>query len=104
TKYTWSGGTLVPVWQFASDWKAPGSAYDFWEPVFSPALANGVLYAPGADGTIWKVNKLTGTGTRINPFNNLSSSRFVTSPLTVDSSGRILFTVVQLKNGTKDWF
>jgi hypothetical protein len=104
TKFTWSGGTLVPAWQFATDYKAPGSAFDFWEPVFHPALANGVLYVPGAGGTVWKVNKATGTGTRINPFNSVSSSRFVTSPLTVDGSGRILYTVVQLKGGTKDWF
>src|SRR6266850_856721 len=105
TKYTWSGGTLVPVWVFTTDWKAPGTlATDFWEPVFHPALANGVLYVPGAGGSIWKVNKSTGTGTRLNPFNNVSQSRFVTSPLTVDASGRILYTVVQLKNGTKDWF
>jgi hypothetical protein len=104
TKYHWSGGTLVPVWQFSTDYKAPGSAFDFWEPVFHPALANGVLYVPGAGGTIWKVNKSTGTGTRINPFNNVSSNRFVTSPLTVDSSGRVLYTVVQLKNNTPDWF
>jgi hypothetical protein len=104
TKYSWSGGTLVPQWQFTTDYKAPGSLNDFWEAVFHPALANGVLYVPGAFGTIWKVNKSTGIGTRINPFNNLSSSRFVTSPLTVDSSGRVLYTVVQLKNNTPDWF
>src|SRR5436190_7132830 len=62
TKYTWSGGTLVPVWQFTTDWKAPGTlATDFWEPVFHPALANGVLYVPGAGGSIWKVNKTSGT-------------------------------------------
>jgi hypothetical protein len=106
TKYTWNAPhtALNVAWQFSTDYKAPGSAFDFWEPVFHPALANGVLYVPGAFGTVWKVNKATGTGTRINPFNNLSSSRFVTSPLTVDSSGRILYTVVQLKNNTPDWF
>ena len=105
TKYSWSGGTLVPQWAFTTDWKAPGSlANDFWEPVFHPALANGFLYVPGAGGSLWKVNKSTGTGTRVNPFPNVSTSRFENGPLTVDSSGRILYTVIQLKSGTKDFF
>ena len=105
TKYTWSGGTLVPVWAFTTDWKAPGAlANSFWEPVFHPALANGFLYVPAAGGNLWKVNKATGNGTRIKAFNNTSNDRFVTSPLTVDASGRILYTVVQLVNNTPSWF
>jgi hypothetical protein len=104
TKYTWSGSNLNVTWQFTTDWKAPGSLNDFWEPVFHPALANGVLYVPGAGGSIWKVNKSTGAGTRINPFNNVNSSRYTASPLTVDSSGRILYNVIQLKSGTKDFY
>jgi hypothetical protein len=104
TKYSWSGGTLVQQWQFTSDWKPAGSQNDFWEPVFHPALANGSLYVPGAGGTVWRVNKLTGTGIRINPFNNISSSRYLAGSLTVDAQGRVLYNVIQLKNGTKDWF
>ena len=49
----------MAAWQFSTDWKAPGSQNDFWEPVFHPALANGSLYVPGAGGSIWKVNKAT---------------------------------------------
>src|SRR5205085_11259657 len=30
TKYAWSGSNLNVVWQFTSDWKAPGSGNDFW--------------------------------------------------------------------------
>jgi hypothetical protein len=104
TKYSWSGTTLVTTWQFTTDWKAPGSLNDFWEPVFHPALANGFLYVPGAGGSIWKVDKSTGTGTRINPFNNVSASRYTASPLTVDSSGRILYNVVELVAGTPDFY
>jgi hypothetical protein len=104
TKYSWSGGALVQQWQFTSDWKAAGNQFDFWEPVFHPALANGSLYVPGAGGTVWRVNKLTGTGVRINPFNNVSSSRFAVGSLTVDAQGRVLYNVIQLKAGTKDWF
>jgi hypothetical protein len=103
TKFTWSGSNLNVAWQFTSDWKAPGSENDFWEPVFHPALANGSLYVPGAGGTIWKVNS-SGSGTRINPFNNVNSSRYTASPLTVDASGNILYNVIQLKSGTKDFY
>jgi hypothetical protein len=104
TKYSWSGGTLVQQWQFTSDWKAAGGQFDFWEPVFHPALANGSLYVPGAGGTVWRVNKLTGTGIRINPFNNVSSSRYLAGSLTVDAQGRVLYNVIQLKGGTKDFY
>ncbi len=103
TKFTWSGTSLVAAWQFTTDWKAPGSENDFWEPVFHPALANGSLYVPGAGGSIWKVNA-SGVGTRINPFNNVSSSRYTASPLTVDANNNILYNVVQLKSGTKDFY
>src|SRR6266852_4342129 len=104
TKYTWSGSTLNVTWQFASDWKAPGNQDDFWEPVFHPALANSSLYVPGAGGSIFKVNKATGAGARINPFNTVSQNVYTASPLTVDASGNILYNVVQLKAGTKDFY
>ena len=104
TKYSWSGNSLVQQWQFTSDWKAPGNQLDFWEPVFHPALANGSLYAPGAGGTIWRVNTSTGVGVRINPFNNVNGSRYTAGSLTVDANGNILYNVIQLKNGTKDFY
>ncbi len=104
TKYRWSGGTLVSVWQFTSDWKAPGSQNDFWEPVFHPALANGSLYVPGAGGSIWKVNKTTGTGTRINPFATVDPFTFMASPITVDEDGNLFYNAIKLVSGTPDWF
>jgi len=104
TKFTWSGGTLNQAWQFTTDWKAAGNQNDFWEPVFHPALANGSLYVPGAGGTIWRVNKLTGTGVRINPFSKVDPSFFEAGSVTVDAQGRVLYNVIQLKNGTKDFY
>lgn len=95
TKYRWKNGTLTNVWQFVSDWKPPGTSSDFWEPVFHPALANGVLYVPGAGGSILKVNKTTGVGIRINPFSNIDPNKFVLSPLTADDAGNIIYSVVQ---------
>ena len=55
-KLSWQSGQLVQVWSFASDWKAPGSYFDFWQPVFHSVLANGSIYVPGAGGTIFRVN------------------------------------------------
>ena len=50
-KFTWQGNNLVNVWTFDSDWVAPGSQKDFWEPVYHAVLANGFLYDPGAGGS-----------------------------------------------------
>lgn len=99
TKFSWSGGTLVEAWNFVSDYKAPGSAFDFWEPVFHPALANGSLYVPGAGGTLFRVNKSSGIGTRINPFNTLNDKTYVASPITVAPNGDLYYTVVKTQGG-----
>ncbi len=100
-KFTWIGSQLVQVWSFTSDWKAPGSLNDFWEPVFHPALANGSIYIPGAGGTVYRVNTADGSViTRINPFgNNISDNTYTASPISVDSSGNIYYNVVQIQGG-----
>lgn len=101
TKFTWQNGTLVPVWTFDSDWKAVGSLLkDFWEPVFHPALANGSLYVPGAGGTIFRVSKTTGAGSRINPFAQIKSNVFTASPISADSKGNLYYNVIEFSNAT----
>src|ERR1041385_2931822 len=107
TKYAWNGShtALNIVWQFASDYNAPGNLIDDWEPVFHPALANGSLYVPGKGGSVFRVNKSTGVGTRINPFPNdddggIRANLDVTSPITVDAAGNIYYTAVQFDNDT----
>ena len=104
TKYTWNGShtALNIAWQFSSDWNAPGNLIDDWEPVFHPALANGSLYVPGKGGSVFRVNKTTGVGTRINPFpgdnGGTKANVDLVSPLTVDGSGNIYYTVIQFTN------
>jgi hypothetical protein len=104
TKYAWNGShtALNIVWQFSSDYNAPGSLLDDWEPVFHPALANGSLYVPGKGGSVFRVNKSTGVGTRINPFptddGGIRGNLDMTSPITVDGSGNIYYTAVQFTN------
>lgn len=104
TKYSWQNGTLTRVWQFDTDWKAPGNSNDFFEPVFHPALANGALYVPAAGGSVFKVSKATGSAVRINPFPTLDPDTYITSPLTVDLSGNVLYNVVQLSDASQDFY
>jgi len=111
-RYSWTGATLTQQWGFESDWKpVPNGQYNGvagfsspgltgWEPVFHPALANSLLYVPGAGGTLWKVNKDTGAKvSQINPFAGMSgvvaANTYVTGPLTVDASGNIFYNAIQ---------
>ena len=97
-KYSWSGNTLVKQWTFNTDWVAAGSSALFWEPVYHAVLANGVLYDPGAGGTIFKINKATGAVIkRINPFGTtINANTFTASPLSADASGNIYYNVIQV--------
>lgn len=96
-KFTWVNGTLTKVWTFDSDWVAPGSSKDFWEPVYHAVLANGFLYDPGAGGTIWKVDKANGmVVSHINPFPDVDGHTYTVSPLTADGAGNIYYNVLKL--------
>ncbi len=99
-KLTWTNGALVQVWSFSSDWKAPGSYLDFWEPVFHSVLANGALYVPGAGGTIFRVNKSTGAQVaRINPFGTIDNNTYTAGPISADSAGNLYYNVIKLQPG-----
>jgi hypothetical protein len=99
--FQWQSGQLVPVWSFTSDWKAPGSQNDFWEPVFHAVLANGFIYVPGAGGTLFKINQTSGAVVgRINPFESLDPSIIVAGVPTVDSAGHVFYnTIKQFNSG-----
>jgi hypothetical protein len=100
-KFTWQAGQLVHVWTFDTDWVAPGSIDDFWEPVYHAVLANGFVYDPGAGGTIFKLDKSDGTVvTRINPFDELGSNTFTVSPLSTDAAGNVYYNVVRITGGS----
>ncbi|HKF41985.1 MAG TPA: hypothetical protein VKG01_02690 [Thermoanaerobaculia bacterium] len=95
----WISGKLTQVWSFPSDWKAPGSQADFFEPVFHGVLANGYVYVPGAGGTIFKLNKSDGSVvSRINPFPKIDPAIFVAGVLTTDGSGNIYYNAIQQFN------
>src|SRR6516164_6273031 len=97
--FQWSNGQLLRIWSFTSDWKAPGSQADFWEPVFHGVLANGYIYVPGAGGTIFKLSKTDGSVVaRIDPFGTLDSTIFVAGVLSADSAGNIYYNAIQQFN------
>src|SRR5258708_24951074 len=94
-RFAWQNGQLLQVRSFTSDWKAPGSTGDFWEPVFHAVLANSALYLPGASGSIIKFNKDTGAIIqRIAPFGT-DPNTYETGPITADSNGNLYYNVVK---------
>ncbi len=95
-KFTWQNGQLVQQWGYASDWKAPGSSNDFWEPVFHAALGNGVIYLPGASGSVIELDEASGALIqRFAPFGT-DPNTYETGPITIDSSGNLYYNVVQV--------
>jgi len=95
-KFSWQNGQLVQMWSYSSDWKAPGSSPDFWEPVFHATLANGAVYVPGASGSIIELNKATGAVIqRIAPF-GADPNTYETGPITADDSGNLLYNAIQV--------
>lgn len=104
TKYTWNAThtALEEVWKFESDWNAVGMIFWNWEGVFHPALANGSLYVPGKGGSVWRVNKTTGVGTRLAPFvdegNDTPSKVHVITPITVDGAGNLYYAVAKFRD------
>lgn len=98
--FEWQNGQLVKTWTFTSDWQAPGSQVDFWEPVFHAVLANGFIYVPGAGGTLFKLDTRTGAViTRINPFGGkLDPTIIVAGVPTTDGKGNIFYNAIQQYN------
>jgi len=90
TNLQWQNGQLVPVWNFATDWKpVPNdNSLGGWEPLFQPALAGHYIYVPGAGGTLYRLNQSDGTVlSQINPFGgSVDPTKFVAGGLTADAA------------------
>jgi len=101
--FQWQNGQLRKVWSFTSDWTAPGSQADFWEPVFHGVLANGFIYVPGSGGTLFKLNTQTGAVvSRVNPFGSLDRPAMALAPGTNSSIRRVLPQCARW-NSTRIW-
>ena len=62
---------------------------------------NGLIYVPGAGGTVFKVNQTTGAQVaRINPFGSVvDQDTYEAGPLTVDAAGNVYYNAIKLKHG-----
>jgi uncharacterized protein (TIGR03437 family) len=95
-KYSWQGDQLLQSWSYTSDWKAPGSLQDFFEPVYHAVLANGAVYVPGASGSIVQLDAGTGAVVRrIAPFQT-DPNTFETGPISADSHGNLYYNAIKL--------
>jgi len=93
----WVSGVLTPEESFASSWKPPPwQVVDGWEPVFQHAVHDQVVWVPGAEGTVIRLDRQLGNEQAINPFTSANSNRFVTGPLVVDYDGTLLYNVIEL--------
>jgi outer membrane protein assembly factor BamB len=90
----WRDGHLVPRWSFTSDYKPLPGTFDG---MFQAALTPRYLYIPGAGGTVFQVDKLTGTPIRrINPFGStVDGSVYLTGGVTVDVDGAVYYNAVK---------
>jgi outer membrane protein assembly factor BamB len=97
TKLRNNGGKLEKLWTAMSSWKPAPDNGSGWEPVFHPALSGGYVYLPGEAGMLMKIDRQTGQLIDcLQPFEENDPSRFVTSPLTVDTDGSVYYTVMKL--------
>ena len=108
-RWDWKDGALVERWTWWSDWKPvpfaefgtnPGGAGPLWEPVFQPASSGGLLYVPGAGGSIDAIREEDGVRiSRIRPF--ALPGVFVTGPVVASGQG-VYGTLVAL-DPTHPW-
>jgi len=96
THYSWQNNQLVATWAYTSDWAAPGSLNDFFEPVFHGALANGAVYLPGASGSVIQLDAATGQMIRrIAPFGT-DANTYETGPISADVQGNLYYNAIQI--------
>jgi hypothetical protein len=100
-RFHWENGALVTKWSWLSDYKLVPQVEAFvgWEPVFHGALVGNFLYAPGAGGGIWKLDRGTGAVVaHITAFGGgdpYPANAFVASPLAADGGGNVYYTIIQ---------
>ncbi len=93
----WKDGALVQQWSFSSDWKPEPIALG-WEPMFQPALVGDALYVPGAHGTVFELDRVTGkVRARVDPFGGVAHpNAYVAGGLAADPQGNVYFNVLEL--------
>ena len=96
--YRWTGGSLLQVFEFVSDWTPPpdGPTMFGWEPVFHAAVVGNRLWVPGGSGSVYLVDRATGAQLlRVDPFGG-DNRAWVISPIVADAQGSIYYTALTL--------
>ena len=106
-KFTWVKGQLQLQWTHISDWKpvpfSPDKDGPGWEPVYHAVLTRQAIWVPGFGGSVFKLDRKTGTGPQISPFGStLDPNTYTVGPLSADSGGNIYYNVMQLDGSAKD--
>jgi hypothetical protein len=88
-----SGGS--EIWSFTSDYvRQPAGS---WEPVFDFALNNGVVYAMGGFGCLWRLNESDGSlidrKCATDPIDPTGEPIWDVSPFAIDGSGNVFWTI-----------
>jgi outer membrane protein assembly factor BamB len=102
TAYEWKrDGSLAARWTFATDWKP--LAFVGFEPVFQPVIAGEHVAIPGAEGSIWIVDRESGdVVAHVQPF-GVDTGATVAGGLTY-ANGTIYYDAWQLDtDATHGW-
>src|SRR5881392_3817529 len=105
-KFTWVGGKLTLQWTHNSDWKpvpfSPDKDGPGWEPVYHGVLTRQAMWVPGFGGSVFRLDRNTGTGPQIKPFGSaLDPNTYAVGPLSADASGNVYYNVMQLNGAAK---
>jgi hypothetical protein len=104
--FSWQNGSLVEKWNFQSDWKPEPnsnvndagrfSGLGGWEPVFHAAVSGGLVFVPGASGSVYELNEADGAEVaHFTPFGS-DPNTYTSGPLTADASGNIFYNAMAL--------
>ncbi len=101
--YHWgSNNQLMKDWSYWSDWVPPpnGPTLSGWEPVFHGAISGTLLLVPAANGKLDEVDRQSGAlMAQVDPFDGAVSGAYTVSPLVLDASGNVFYTVLVLEPG-----
>jgi len=97
-RFRWEGGALIEKWTFTSDWKPLSESLASFEPVFQSAIGGDAIYVPGAGGTVFELDRISGAERRRhNPLgSDVDPTAYVVGGITVDAQGNVFYNVVKL--------